>query len=121
MATADHNQDADSARQKLIDLLAADDWKFSKAALEQGRETLKGVIRAPPGECAIIDYLLGLLRGGFPLSRTQLGEPPGSLGIGWVMNNPDGKHTYIKLKIAEDGVREHALVMSCHPSKHPPG
>jgi len=34
------------------------------------------------------------------------------------MNNPDGKHTYIKLKITEDGVRQYALVLSCHSSKH---
>ncbi len=118
MAAQDANKDEASARKRLVELLEADEWKFTKPALEQGREALKGVIRDPPGECAIIDYLLSKLRREFPLTRTLLGEPPGSSGIGWVMNNPDGRHTYIKLKIVEDGLREHALVVSCHPSKH---
>ena len=34
------------------------------------------------------------------------------------MNNPDGNHTYVKLKIEEDGVYEIAWVLSCHTSKH---
>jgi hypothetical protein len=118
MANQDPNKDDATARRKLVELLEADEWKFTRPALEQGREALKGVIRDPPGECAIIDYILGLLKGNFPLLRTLLGEPPGSCGVGWVMNNPDGRHTYIKLKIAEDGRREYALVMSCHASKH---
>jgi hypothetical protein len=47
-----------------------------------------------------------------------MGEPPGSRGIGWVMNNPDGNNTYIKLKIEQDGIFEIAWVISCHTSKH---
>ncbi len=34
------------------------------------------------------------------------------------MNNPDGNHTYIKLKIEQDGVFDIAWVISCHTSKH---
>ena len=53
-----------------------------------------------------------------PILRTPLGEPPGARGIGWVMNNPDGNDTYIKLKIEEDGIKEIAWVLSCKTSKH---
>ncbi len=68
----------------------------------------------------MVDYFAGLLLGGFPIFRTPLGEPPGSRGIGWVMNNPDGNQTYIKLKIEQDGVYDTAWVLSCHTSKHKP-
>jgi hypothetical protein len=47
-----------------------------------------------------------------------MGNPPGAGGICWVMKNPDGNETYVKLKIEEDGVREMAWVISCHRSKH---
>jgi hypothetical protein len=118
MTDPDYNSDASAAQTRLIQLLEEDEWRFTKNALEQGRHALRGVIRDPPSECAIIDYLLDRLRDGFPLLRTPLGEPPGSGGVGWVMNNLDGRNTYIKLKIEEDGIRTYALVMSCHSSKH---
>jgi hypothetical protein len=118
MASQDAASNEAAARRTLIALIQADHWEITKTAREQGKEALRGVIRDPPGECAIIDYILGQLQAGFPILPTPLGEPAGSAGIGWVMNNPDGRHTYIKLKVAEDGVHEFALVMSCKPSKH---
>ena len=47
-----------------------------------------------------------------------MGEPPGSRGIAWVMINPDGNDTYLKLKIEQDGIFNIAWVISCHTSKH---
>lgn len=119
MAEADPNDNEASARQKLIELIEAEAWEFTKSALEQGKVALKSVAREPIGEYAIIEYIFDLLNVGFPMSRTLLGEPPGSGGIGWVMNNPDGKRTYIKLKIDKDERDESiCYVLSCKTSKH---
>lgn len=115
----DCDNDPELARQKLIELLEDDDsWRFTDAAFNQGRVALRQVCGKTPSDCEMIDYIVGRLRAGFAILRTPLGEPPGSRGIGWVMNNPDGNDTYIKLKIEQDGIFDIAWVLSCHTSKH---
>jgi hypothetical protein len=119
MAGRDHDDDPELARRKLIELFEDNDgWRFTDTALNQGRVALRPVCAKSASDCEIIDYIVGRLRAGFPIHRTPLGEPPGSSGIGWVMNNPDGNHTYIKLKIEQDGIFDIAWVLSCHRSKH---
>jgi hypothetical protein len=119
MADRDHDDDPALARKRLIELLEdIDAWRFTDAAFNQGRIALRPMCGKTPSDIEMINYIVGRLRTGFPILRTSLGEPPGSRGIAWVMNNPDGNHTYIKLKIEQDGVFEIAWVLSCHTSKH---
>jgi hypothetical protein len=118
MAERDHDNDPALARKRLIELLEDDTWRVTDAAFNQGRVALRQACGKTPSECEMISYVLARLRDGSPILRTPLGEPPGSRGIGWVMNNPDGNETYIKLRIEEDGVFEIAWVISCHTSKH---
>jgi hypothetical protein len=119
MSERDHDDDPAAARIKLIELLEdIDGWRFTDTAFNQGRVALRPVCGKTPSDCEMIEYIAGRLRDGFPIIRTPMGEPPGSRGVGWVMNNPDGHDTYIKLKIEEDGIFEIAWVISCHTSKH---
>ncbi len=119
IAERDYDNDPVLARQKLIELLEnIDNWRFTEPALADGQVALRPVFGKTPSDCQMIDYVLGRLRDGFPILRTLMGEPPGSRGIGWVMSNPDGNDTYIKLKIEQDGIYEIAWVISCHKSKH---
>src|SRR5258708_6151121 len=119
MAERDHDNDPALARLRLIDLLEdIDAWKITDAPFNQGRVALKVASGKTPSRFGIVDYIVARLRDGLPILRTPMGEPPGSRGIGWVMNNPDGNDTYIKLKIEEDGIAEIAWIISCHTSKH---
>lgn len=119
MADRDHDNDPALARKRLIELLEdLDSWRMTDAAFNQGRIALKLACGKTPTRFDIVDYLIVRLRAGFLILRMPMGEPPGSRGIGWVMNNSDGNNTYIKLKIEEDGITEIALVISCHTSKH---
>jgi hypothetical protein len=120
MAEEDSGEDEVAlATQKLIELLEnIDGWRFTDTAFNEGRVALRPVCGKTASDCEMIDYIVARLRDGFPILRTPMGEPPGSRGIAWVMNNPDGNHTYIKLKIEQDGVFDIAWVISCHTSKH---
>ncbi len=119
MAERDHDNDPALARKKLIELLEdIDGWRFTDTAFNQGRIALRSACGKIPTDCEMIDYILERLRSGFPILRTLMGEPPGSRGIGWVIVNPDGNDTYLKLKIEQDGVFNIAWVISCHTSKH---
>ena len=120
MAERNHNNDPSLAREKLIELLEDDQYRFTEKARNEGQVALKNYFGSTPSEIMIIDYIIDLLRNNIPLYHTPMGEPPGSNGTGWVMNNPDGFHTYIKLKIQENGIRDMAWVISCHTSKHKP-
>ena len=70
-----------------------------------------------PTDCAIIDYIVRLLRTNFPFHEVRLGEPAGSAGAGYVMNNADGRGLYIKVKI-ECGRADEVIVLSFHVSDH---
>src|SRR5437660_998844 len=114
MEPRDHDNDPALARQRLIELLEEGRWRFTDAAFNEGRIVLRAACGRTPSDCVMVDYILKHLRNGFPILRTPMGEPPGSKGIGWVMNNSDGNHTYIKLKIEPDGIFEIAWIISCH-------
>jgi hypothetical protein len=118
MSPGEHDNDPELARKKFIELLEDDNWRFTDTALKQGQEALRTFCGKTPSECEIIDLILKWLRSKFRLDLTPMGEPPGSSGIGWVMNNPDGNNTYIKLKIEFYRVSEIAWVISCHTSKY---
>jgi hypothetical protein len=119
MPAREDDNDSELARQKLIELLEdLDSWRFTDPAFNQGRVALAPVCGKTPSDCEMIDLIVKWLRAKFPLDPTPMGEPPGSRGMGWVMRNPDGNNTYIKLKIEQDGVFEIAWVISCHTSKH---
>jgi hypothetical protein len=119
MAERDHDNDPALARQKLLESFGdIDAWRFTDTAYSEGRVALRPACGKTPSDFEMVDYIAQRLRAGFPLIRTPMGEPPGSRGIGWVMNNPDGNDTYIKLKIEQDGVFDIAWVLSCHTSKH---
>lgn len=119
MAEPDHDNDPDAARRKLIELLSDEDtWEFTNTVSRESKQALRLTLGAALTECAVADYVVDQLTRNFPLLRTLLGEPPGSGGVGWVLNNPDGHRTYIKIKIEQDGVHEYALILSCHTSKH---
>ena len=119
MSPGPHENDPEAARKRLIELLEdLDSWRFTETAFNQGRQALRAFCGKTPSDCEIIDLIVKWLRARVPLVRTPMGEPPGSRGTGWVMNNPDDNNTYIKLKIEADGVFEVAWVISCHTSKH---
>jgi len=116
---ADSDDSPELAGQELIGLLEdLDKWRFTDSALNQGRIALRAFFGKTPSDCEVIDYIVELLRTGFPIVRTPMGEPPGSRGVAWVMNNTDGNDTYVKLKVEDDGIFRIAWVISCHTSKH---
>ncbi len=113
------NQDANLARTALIDLLGdIDKWEITDRALREGRIALHWLKARDLTRFEICDYIRQRLVDGFPIEPVLLGEPPGSAGVGWVMKNPDGRDTYIKLKIEEDGVFDIVIILSCHTSVH---
>jgi hypothetical protein len=95
------------ARQELIRLLENDEWTMTESARGDWMRSYRRRFRT---ECAVIDYILGLLRRGCRLNEPTLGSGEAS----WSMNNTDGEGLYIKLKIYE----ERAVVLSFHLSKH---
>jgi hypothetical protein len=111
---ADEELSIDEARRRLIELIEAEDCDLTQAAVNDGREILRRSMRYPT-RWAIVEYVLKLLRAKFPMHAVELGEPPGSLGIGYVMTNADGQGLYIKLRIEDDRL---AWVLSFHTSKH---
>lgn len=100
-------------RQELIRMFEADEWEFTDRARLDGYQVLRSQNQFPT-ECALVDYILDLLRSDFPMHPVGLGNPPGSLGTGFVMNNADGRRLHIKLTIADNRV----YVLSFHRSKH---
>jgi len=62
----------------------------------------------------LVDYILEKLLLPFPLNEVLMGEPPGSGGTAYSMNNVDGQGLYIKLKIEDDRV----VILSFHVCKH---
>ena len=111
---SDEELTLEAARQRLIELIEADDWEITDAAVESGFE----IVRARglyPTRWQVMKYALDLLKSDFPIHAVGLGEPPGSSGIGYVMNNADGLGLYIKLKIEED---RSVRMLSFHRSKH---
>jgi hypothetical protein len=72
-----------------------------------------GTLTSGPPDCAIIEFILDLLRKDFPFHEVDLGSGE----TGYVMNNANGKGLYIKVKIASDA-KEEVWVLSFHISQH---
>jgi hypothetical protein len=92
-------------RDELIRLLDNDDWQIMGSA----RATAYPILRAMgqmATDGAIIEYITHLLRTDFPFHAVPLGEPPGSGGTGYVMNNADGRGLYIKMTIRQERATE---------------
>jgi hypothetical protein len=109
----------EEVRAELIRLLESPNWEIVKSAREAARPILQDAGQRPSA-WAIPDYITDLLRKGFPFHPIPLGEPPGSAGVGYVMNNADGRGLYIKVKIERDrtdGVVG-VVILSFHISKH---
>lgn len=70
-----------------------------------------------PTDGAIIDYITRLLRTGFRFHAIPLGDPPGSGGTGYVMNNADGRGLYIKMTIRQERTTE-VRILSFKVSQH---
>ena len=82
----------------MIRLLEDVAWRIAKSARGIAYPILRAMGQMPT-DCAIIDYIVRLLRTNFPFHEVRLGEPAGSAGAGYVMNNADGRGLYIKVKI----------------------
>jgi hypothetical protein len=107
------------ARQRLTELFDADDWEVTESAVTAGLPILRRMGNAYPTRAALIDYVLDLLRADFPMHTIQRGDPPGSLSVGYVMNNSDGLGLYIELAIEEVRMGQpRAWLLSFHTSKH---
>jgi hypothetical protein len=108
----DKAESLDAVRAKMIRLLEADDWQITESARRDGYPILHAAgIWAT--DCAIIEFLLDLLRSNFAFHPVELGSGE----TGYAMNNADGKGLYIKIKIAWDG-KEEVWVLSFHKSIH---
>jgi len=103
-------------RDELLRLLDDVAWRIARSARESAYPILRAMGQRPT-DCAMIDYVTRLLRAGFPFHEVPLGEPPGTAGTGYVMNNADGQGLYIKLKIERERTDE-VVVLSFHVSDH---
>lgn len=109
----------EEVRAELIRLLEGSHWDIVKPAREAAYPILQDAGQRP-SDWAILDYITDLLRKDFPFHSIPLGEPPGSAGVGYVMNNADRQGLYIKVTIERnrtDGVVG-VVVLSFHISKH---
>ena len=107
----------DEIRAELIRLLEDVDRRRITDSARLAADPILRRMGQMPTEGAIFEYITHLLRTDFPLHPVPLGEPPGSRGTGYVMNNTDGRGLYIKVKIEQRRTNE-AHVISFHVSKH---
>ncbi|HVS37176.1 MAG TPA: hypothetical protein VMS17_16560 [Gemmataceae bacterium] len=103
-------------RDELLRLLDNDDWQVTESARSTAYPILRTMGRMP-SDGAIIEHVSHLLRTDFPFHAVPLGEPPGSAGTGYMMNNADGRGLYIKMTIRQARTTE-VWVVSFHVSQH---
>src|SRR5438067_1842176 len=103
-------------RRELIRLLENDEWETTQTAEKDGREVLRQLGEFP-SQCGLVDFILDRLRDGYPMHAVALGEPPDSLGTGYVINFSSAviRDLYIKVTIVDDGK---VRVLSFKISKH---
>jgi hypothetical protein len=107
----------EEVRRISIALLESNEYLFTDTALKDGMRlarTLGDICRGFPSQCGLVDYIVEQLKLPFPLNAAPLGEPPGSSGVAYTMNNTNGQGLCIKLKVEDDRV----VIMSFHVSKH---
>ena len=99
---ADEVPSLDEVRRRLIELIEADEWRITERAERTGRAFLRGVVPVPT-QLSIVRHVLHLLRqADCSLIPVPMGEPPGSHGLGYRVQDPGSHHLYIKVKIEED-------------------
>ncbi|MCI0641309.1 MAG: hypothetical protein L0Y72_08560 [Gemmataceae bacterium] len=88
---------------------------MTNKAEKDGKEILSSVTGFP-SQFAIVEFVTDCLKQNEPMHEIQRGEPPGSRGVGYVMNvSKQGiNDLYIELVIEDDL----AWIISFHKSKH---
>lgn len=116
----DIDEDPESARSRLLELLEGNNWELSKRTQSEGRIALRWLHDRAPMDCEIVDYVIGLLKEKTTLRCAPQGNPPGSTGLAWQMS--DARNVFIKLRI-EGGFGEKCpqeyVWIHIHMSVHP--
>jgi hypothetical protein len=99
--------DLDEVRQRACEFLREDEWELTET-VERAGYSLRY------NQCQIAELLCARLESGFEFHEVPLGEPPGSSGVGYVLNNVDGRGLHIKFVLEWTYVR----IISFHISKH---
>ena len=114
------NDDPTVARTRLLELLASDDWEFSKRARFEGKIALRWIYNREPNDGEMVEYVISLLKANTTLRCAPQGNPPGSTGIAWQMT--DSRNIFVKLRIeggfGEKRCKEYAYIQSIHESVH---
>jgi hypothetical protein len=89
-------------RQRLIELIEADEWRMTEKAEQTGRSFLRAYVPVPT-QLAIVNHVLLLLKQpGCSLIPVPMGIPEGSRGLAYRIRDPRSPSLYIKVKIEED-------------------
>jgi hypothetical protein len=105
MATDPHGLD-EVLRQALA-FLNSDEWQLTQTAERDARNLGYTQVQ-------VAELLLYRLSEGFPFHEVPLGEPPGSGGVGYVLNDVDGQGLYIKFLLEWSYLK----IISFHITKH---
>ena len=105
MSTAE--DPSDRVRQEMITAIEDRKYDFTQRAWHEGLDAFRTHSENPSHE-ELIDYILELLKSGFPLRRVELHDRPGEEAH--ELKNADGRGLYIKLKYDWPSV----IVMSFH-------
>lgn len=97
----------DEVLRQACEFLRNDDWKLTESVERDARNL-------GYNQCQVADLLLELLDADSPFHEVPLGEPPGSLGVGYVLNDVDGRGLYIKFLLEW----KYLKIFSFHISKH---
>jgi hypothetical protein len=89
-------------RQRLIELIEADEWRMTETAERTGRRFLREFVSVPT-QLSIVNHLLLLLRDpDCSLIEVSMGIPEGSRGLAYRVRDPRSPNLYVKVKIEED-------------------
>ena len=78
-----------------IRLLECVSWRFTQSARHAG-------YALDYTECKMTELLIKWLKMGLRPQKIELGDPPGSGGIGYFYRNPEGQNLYVKFKLEWD-------------------
>jgi hypothetical protein len=104
---AEDQRGLDAVRRDACNFLRDDDWHLTESVERDAR-------KLGYSQCGVADVLLEQLEAGFAFHEVPLGEPPGSGGIGYVLNDVGGQGLYIKFLLEW----KYLKVFSFHVSKH---
>ena len=110
-------EDLDSIRLRLIDLLESDECRLEEVADRTGRGWLRRYFNFP-SQYNIFGHILDILHeDAKSLVIVRMGEPPGSRGIAYRVVDRKHLDLYIKVRIEEEKI----VVISFHATKHSRG